>query len=159
MANTYERNIACRPLEADKADFFTVANAGRRVPLPVQLHATATDGFLPVVRGIKGETTAADRRPVFGLYVGRDPSGDVVTIRVAFDQQKVARHPSTAPAVLPADIGKGVVPAGTDGQNDGVIAGAALNSRGGLERWEIIGGNTTTGTAANPAFYTVKSTA
>lgn len=154
----YERNITCIPLAAETGSdtsYFRPANVNRKAKLPVQLSAVAQNGDYPTVEELKGEATAASQRPVFGFLTGMSANGTLVTITIVTDGMNVARYPETGGAVRGDDIGKGIRSATTDGNDGGVSSGAVPNVRATIERGVIVGGNTATGTATNPAYFRV----
>lgn len=157
MAIRERFNVDCVPLSTEKDTVFTEANARRDVKIPVQLQATVTDGLQPVVEQLKANTTANNRKPPYGLYVGRSPDGERVTIAREFVGEKVARTDETANAIGTTDLGKGVIASTTANENGAVQSGGDLHQRSTLERWEITGGNTVQGTTDAPAYFRVDS--
>ena len=144
----------CSFVSGDTA--FTQENADKDVLIPVQLGGTPTplDSREPVVAQLQGEATAANLQPVYGFYAVAPNGKNKVGIVTKGKGIKVARATSE-PAVLASDIGKGISPSTTDGQDGYVVAGANRNVRGAIERGTITGGNAVPGTTANPAFYIV----
>ena len=145
----------CKPLASEITTHFTRQNAELDALIPVQLSEDANDGLTPTVEVLKGNGTPANKKPVYGLYYNPPDVDDdgIIGVITEGDALPVARA-TTAPAIVDADIGKGIV-GGAAGVDGSVIAGAAPGARAANERATIRGGNTAAGTAENPAYYRI----
>ena len=144
--------VTCVALAGERSSVFTRANAEGRNLIPVVLSEVQDDGLHPTVEQLKGNATITDKKPIFGFYYAYGEGGRV-TILIEGTGIPVAR-PTNAAAFVAANKGRGIV-AGGAGVNGTVIEGNATGTRAVNERGEITGGNTSTGTDDNPAFYRV----
>ena len=137
------------PLAADAAHFNNTANIGRMMVALATGEAGAASGKAVTVRRLQGHATPGNN-PFYGVYVGRSPGSNLVSIAVSGFEMDVPRE-TTAAAVTDAQIGLKI--GSPLVANPGTVTAVALNVDNG--RGQIIGGNTEIGTAANPAYFTV----